>query len=66
MIITIPEDKAIMHGIAINSEFEHAPVYQLTKRRRAIHIDNSAAIMVGELAKEIAMNYAHNMLDEHE
>jgi hypothetical protein len=33
-------------------------------KRPNVHMDNAAALMVGELVKEIAINYALNCLDE--
>jgi len=66
IIVTISHDKAIMHGTAINSEFEEAQAYSLTMKRPNIHMDNAAALMVGELVKEIAINYALNCLEEDE
>lgn len=67
IIVTSVNGKSQLSGIAISKINEDAPVYFATIRRRSpLDFENDIAKTVGELARQIAVNFVHNCLDDLE
>jgi len=67
VIVTVPCEVAEMHGIAIFQLNDDAPVYSVSIKREIgenLHLDIAEVFSL--LQKQIAYNYAMNILEEHD